>query len=193
MRFPVHYSSVSSSEPTKPRSCQFDHDTLQKSYEGPGSGARTAYNPSMDSPPTNYDARYLGGILFFNAHDFFQAHEVWEGLWLELAGGPDRRFIQGLIQAAVALYHFGNGNFPGARKLYQTSRGYMEPCGSPYLGLDSTRFWEQMEKCFRPIVNEPEPKRELRPDESLIPKIELCPPPESWPDLADFETEEEDE
>ncbi len=57
----------------------------------------------------DYDARYLGGVRFFNEGDFFEAHEVWEDLWLNTAG-PERRFYQGLIQAAVALYHFGNGN-----------------------------------------------------------------------------------
>jgi hypothetical protein len=61
----------------------------------------------------DYDVRYLGGVRFFNDGDFFEAHEVWEGLWLETSG-PERRFYQGLIQAAVALYHFGNGNLRGA-------------------------------------------------------------------------------
>jgi uncharacterized protein len=144
----------------------------------------------MDPSEAGYDRRYLGGILFFNSRDFFEAHEVWESLWLELAGGPQRRFIQGLIQAAVALYHFGNGNFRGAKKLYQTSRAYMEPCGSSYLGLDSTKFWHEMEKCFRPILEQADPDRELRPDPSLIPRIELEPPPESWPKPEEFENDE---
>src|SRR5262249_43449221 len=134
--------------------------------------------------------RYLGGILFFNSRDFFEAHEVWESLWLESPAGPERRFIQGLIQAAVALYHFGNGNFRGARKLYQTSRGYMEACGSPYLGLDSVKFWTQMETCFRPILQESEPSRETVPDHALIPIIELSPPPKVWPNPDEFETED---
>jgi hypothetical protein len=144
----------------------------------------------MAEPEAGYDYRYLGGILFFNMRDFFEAHEVWESLWLDMAGGPERRFIQGLIQAAVALYHFGNGNFRGARKLYQSSRAYMEQCGSPHLGLDTARLWIAMERCFRPILEQEEPDRAIRPDESLIPTIELDPPPESWPNPDDFETEE---
>jgi predicted metal-dependent hydrolase len=144
----------------------------------------------MNQSEAPYDTRYLGGIMFFNSRDFFEAHEVWEGLWLELAGGPERRFIQGLIQAAVALYHFGNGNIAGAKKLYRTSRAYMEPCGSPYLGLDATRFWQEMERCFQPILQQSDPDRKLRPDESLVPTIELNPPPESWPNPDDFDTED---
>src|SRR5438477_916268 len=101
----------------------------------------------MASSVAAYDSRYLGGILFFNERDFFEAHEVWESLWMHCAG-PERRFVQGLIQAAVALYHFGNGNLRGAVKLYHSGRDYMQRYGSPYLGLDSAAFWGQMERCF---------------------------------------------
>ena len=145
----------------------------------------------MAEAAPDYDARYLGGILFFNSRDFFEAHEVWESLWLELPGGPERRFVQGLIQAAVALYHFGNGNVRGAKKLFQTARGYMEPCGSPYLGLDSSKFWERMAVCFQPILDTAEPDRSIRPDESLIPVIELTPSPETWPSPDDFASDED--
>src|SRR4051812_21568193 len=120
----------------------------------------------MESTSADYDPRYLAGILFFNARDFFEAHEAWESIWLECAG-PERRFYQGLIQAAVALYHFGNGNFRGATKLYQTSRAYMEGYACPYLGLDQKAFWQQMERCFAPLFAVANPERDLRPDEVL--------------------------
>ena len=32
---------------------------------------------------TPYDPRYLAGIVLFNRGDFFEAHEVWESLWME--------------------------------------------------------------------------------------------------------------
>ena len=66
------------------------------------------------SQSAEYDPRYLLGIVHFNRGDYFEAHEVWEDLWHDTAG-PDRRFYQGLIQAAVAVYHAGNGNARGAR------------------------------------------------------------------------------
>src|SRR5436190_22156974 len=95
----------------------------------------------------DYEPRYLGGILFFNEEDFFEAHEVWEGLWMECAG-PERGFYQGLIQSAVALYHFGNGNLRGAVKLYHSSRDYLGRYGEAYLGLDLVDFRAQMDRCF---------------------------------------------
>lgn len=143
----------------------------------------------MADSATEYDPRYLGGILCFNQRDFFEAHEVWEDLWLNDAG-PEKRFVQGLIQAAVALYHFGNGNLRGATKLYRSSRDYMEKYGTFYLGLDIKAFWEQMEKCFAEALANGDPDRRLPLREELIPTITLDPPPAAWPDLAQFEESE---
>jgi len=133
----------------------------------------------------NYDERYLAGILLFNRRDFFEAHEVWENLWMDSAM-PEKKFYQGLIQAAVGLLHFGNGNVRGAAKLYASSRAYMEPFGSPYLGLDNAAFWHQMEQCFTELMAAEKPDRSVELDVDLAPTITLDPPPESWPDPADF-------
>jgi predicted metal-dependent hydrolase len=69
----------------------------------------------MDAAAEEYDPLYLKGIAYFNACEFFEAHEVWEELWKEYQGEL-RLFYKGLIQAAVALHHFGNGNIPGPAK-----------------------------------------------------------------------------
>ncbi len=132
-----------------------------------------------------YDPRYLAGVLLFNAGDYFEAHEVWEDLWAE-SHGEERRFYQGLIQAAVGLCHFGNGNLGGAAKLYRSARDYMERCGSPLLGLDTAAFWAQMERCFRPVLGPEPPDRAARPDPALLPVIELRPAPEAWPEAEDY-------
>ena len=39
----------------------------------------------------------------------------------------ERRFVQALIQAAVAVYHFERGNHTGAARLFRSGRAYMEP------------------------------------------------------------------
>ena len=139
----------------------------------------------------DYDPRYLAGILFFNDEDYFEAHEVWEDLWAE-SHGDERRFVQGLIQSAVGLFHFCGGNLGGAVKLYRTSREYMRPCGSPFLGLDTDAFWAQMERCFRPLLITAEPDRTLRPDPTLLPAISLNPVPAAWPDPAEFVRDEDE-
>ncbi len=119
-----------------------------------------------------YDPRYLEGIEHFNKCDFFEAHEVWEELWADTHGEP-RRFYQGLIQVAVCLHHFGNGNIRGAKKLYFGSRGYLESYQPKYLGLDLAKLLSQLETCCRAILDSKEefPKIEIVPD--LIPEIHL--------------------
>ena len=136
-----------------------------------------------------YDPRYLAGAVLFNRGDFFEAHEVWEDLWMDTAG-PDKRFYQSLIQAAVGLLHFCNGNMRGAAKLYRSSKDYMQRYDSPHLGLDIIVFWNNMERCFAELLASDSPERKIDLNEELIPTIELSPPPEAWPDPADFLEEE---
>jgi uncharacterized protein len=128
----------------------------------------------MSSQTEPYDPLYLRGIAFFNNCDFFEAHETWEELWTEYRG-PARRFYQGLIQAAVALHHFGNGNIRGARKVYDTSRTYLEDYQRDYLGLDLASFLDQYEQCFAEVLASEEefPQIDIEPD--LIPEIHLSP------------------
>jgi hypothetical protein len=62
---------------------------------------------------------------------------------------------------------------------------------SPYLGLDIRGFWNAMERCFAQLLADPNPSRALEPDETLLPVITLDPPPQTWPDPADYTGEEE--
>ena len=61
-------------------------------------------------------ALFREGIERFNHAAFFAAHEVLEDVW-RAAPAAEKRFLQGLIQVAVALYHYGNGNSVGARSV----------------------------------------------------------------------------
>jgi len=122
--------------------------------------------------------------LLFNRGDFFEAHEAWEELWMDMAG-PDKCFYQGLIQAAVGLCHFCNGNVRGALKLYHSSRDYMRRYPSPHLGMDTAALWRQMEQCFAALLAAPEPDRTIEPEQDLLPTIALAPPPETWPDVEE--------
>jgi predicted metal-dependent hydrolase len=132
--------------------------------------AALVYNSPMDEAA--YDALYRQGIEHFNACDFFESHEVWEELWTDYRG-PSRKFYQGLIQVAVALYHFGNGNIRGARKLYESSRAYLQPYRPHHMGLDLDQFIGQFEQCFAEVAASTEefPQIDLNPE--LIPEIHL--------------------
>ena len=128
------------------------------------------------SDAVEYPPLYLEGIEHFNVCDFFEAHEVWEALWSDYQG-PSRKFYQGLIQAAVGLHHFGNGNIRGARKLYHSTRAYLEPYGPRHLGLDLEKFLQEFQHCFAEVVASQEefPEIDIIPD--LIPEIHLDPAP----------------
>ncbi|MBA4018589.1 MAG: DUF309 domain-containing protein [Pirellula sp.] len=123
-----------------------------------------------------YDPLYLKGIEFFNTCEFFESHEAWEELWQE-DFGPSRKFLQGLIQAAVALHHFGNGNIRGAKKVYYGSCGYLEPYRPKYQGLDLDKFLAEMKTCFTEVIasGDDYPQIDIVPD--TIPEIHLDPPP----------------
>ena len=40
----------------------------------------------MNTTADDYDPLYLKGIAYFNACEFFEAHEVWEDLWKSYSG-----------------------------------------------------------------------------------------------------------
>src|SRR5437763_14367576 len=115
-------------------------------------------------PAPTYDPRYLEGIEHFNKCDFYEAHEVWENLWADYQG-PSRKFLQGLIQVAVCLHHFGNGNIRGARKLYHSSRAYLQEYRPLHMGLDLDKLFAQMEACCAAFANsqEEDPRSEIVP------------------------------
>ena len=128
--------------------------------------------------PLQFDPRYLQGIEYFNECDFFEAHEVWEDLWSEVQGHP-RKFYQGLIQVAVCLHHFGNGNIRGARKLYHSSCTYLSEYQPRFEGLDIEKLIRELTSCCQEFLDSEEefPQSEIVVD--LIPEIHLEAEPEA--------------
>ncbi len=88
------------------------------------------------------------GIALFNRAEFFEAHEALEDVW-RAAPEPEKKFLQGLIQVAVALHHHGKGNLVGARSLlkraFRNLSRYPESFGGVHLGslLNSISSWER--------------------------------------------------
>jgi len=60
------------------------------------------------------------GIRLFNQHEFYEAHEVWEGAWADELS-DDRLMLQGLIQAAAGFYKLQTGAPNGTLKLLEAS------------------------------------------------------------------------
>ncbi|NUN49311.1 MAG: DUF309 domain-containing protein [Candidatus Brocadiae bacterium] len=119
------------------------------------------------------DPRYLQGIALFNAQYFFDAHDAWEDLWADTRDG-DRLFYQSLIHAAVALYHWRNGNVAGASNVYgyftRRSAGYPDV----HHGLRFGVFRDRMAALFARLGSDPF-------DPALTPRMDVegldIPPP----------------
>ena len=73
-----------------------------------------------DSPP----GQLLQAIREFNGREWFECHETVEDLWIG-EEGEVRDFYQGIIQIAVALHHWKNGNFGGAVSLLKGGAAYL--------------------------------------------------------------------
>lgn len=142
--------------------------------------------PETRSPtpprPDRYDPRYLRGVRLFNRGEYFDAHDVWEDLWQDCPA-DDRRFYQSLIQAAVALYHWGNGNRSGAARLFGSGKRYMEPYRPTRHGLDVDGFWTQVAATLAPALSDPADSiRSTHCSTLARPRIALDPEPDTWPD-----------
>lgn len=118
-----------------------------------------------------YPEQYREGLRLFNDEEFFECHDVLEELWSE-STGAERKFIQGLIQASIALFHFGNENFGGAKKLYLSARKNLDPFGAEFMGILLGTFLQDFQQCFQELLDNTEayPTTVVLRDE-LVPKI----------------------
>lgn len=91
------------------------------------------------------------------------AHEILEELWKRHPGTPDAQLYQGLLQAAVSLHHFGNGNFSGARQLARSALAMLRPLPPDTKGLQLGRFCQRFEAVTAPLFDFETPVKPLAP------------------------------
>ncbi len=90
-------------------------------------------------------------VQLFNAQEFFACHDILEEIWSETIG-PEREFYQGLIHAAVALFHFSEGNLTGARKMYGSAIRYLRPFQPVHRRVDIERLIQDLRNCFQELL-----------------------------------------
>jgi uncharacterized protein len=89
--------------------------------------------------PPPWDALARGADLF-NRGLYWEAHEAWEELWLELEDQP-KLFIQGLIQMAAAGHKaFVQDQPRGCVKLLGTALEKLETAPPDFLGVETQRL-----------------------------------------------------
>jgi predicted metal-dependent hydrolase len=128
------------------------------------------------------DPRLDEAVGLFNSQEFFACHDVLEEIWSETIG-PDRDYYQGLIHAAVALYHFSEGNLGGARKMYDSTQRYLSSCATRADGIDIERLLTDMTLCFQDLIAARQYPEGLAIRAERIPRLHRrCPaPPHSQP------------
>jgi uncharacterized protein len=123
--------------------------------------------------PPPWDALARGADLF-NRGLYWEAHEAWEELWLELEDAP-KLFVQGLIQVAAAGHKaFAQGQPRGCVKLLGTALEKLEPSPADFLGVETRRFLSALREMLAEAERwEAGETAGLHP--TIMPKVVLLP------------------
>ncbi len=78
--------------------------------------------------------KFKDGINLFNKRKFFEAHEIWEKLWL--SAKEEKKFLQGLIFIAGGYYHYQNKNIKGTELFLKKGCEYLSTYSDKYVGVD---------------------------------------------------------
>lgn len=95
-----------------------------------------------------YPEQYLQFIAKFNEGEYYECHDLLEELWME---NKSNKFLQGLLQMAVGLYHREYGNIKGARWMFGNARKYLLRYGPVHWGLDVESVIQYIEACERAL------------------------------------------
>lgn len=73
------------------------------------------------------------GIKAIHERDFYEAHELLEDAWMQLeADDPCKKFLQGIIQLAVAAHLRSEGRDVGAKKVdLRANKSFEGSIGNP--------------------------------------------------------------
>src|SRR5712671_4668804 len=93
--------------------------------------------PRQSKTHVEYDSRYLEFFERFNRQEYFEAHEVLEGLWLETTD-TKKDFYKGLIQTAAVLLKLKQGKPDAAQRLARRALTHMERYLTECEGLNVT-------------------------------------------------------
>lgn len=117
----------------------------------------------------NYPEEYVLFFEKFNEGEYYECHDLLESIWL---GDRENRFLQGLLQMAVGIYHYEYGNVKGARLMFLSAINYLQKYRPYYWGVNLEEVVSYIEELLRilPIENQiPLDKAKANP----LPKLYL--------------------
>jgi len=109
----------------------------------------------------------------FNRRDWFDCHETLEDLWVG-SEGEIRFFYQGILQIAVALHHWKNGNFGGALLLLGSGADYLRRVRPVCQRIDVEFLMAATERC-RAELQRLGVERMHELGDEFIPRLRLAP------------------
>jgi predicted metal-dependent hydrolase len=111
----------------------------------------------------------LRGIGEFNEGRWYDCHETLEELW---AGeqGDARELYQGILQVAVALHHWREGNYRGALSLLGSAAKLLRQVAPVCQGVDAAALIRDAER-LRATLEDLGPERMEELDPALIPLV----------------------
>ena len=131
----------------------------------------------MNPELAEYVPQLQQGVRLFNEGEFFACHDVLEEAWTDMVS-DDRLFFQGLIHAAVCLFHFEGDNLTGARKMYGSARRYLTPFEPHFMRIDVGRLLADLRCCFAELAaHQGTYPAHIRLDAALVPQIHWQPEP----------------
>ncbi len=143
--------------------------------------------PPLDPERWQDSRAYLYGVDLFNHGYYWEAHEVWEGLWRAAERtGQLADFLKGLIKLAAAGVKVRQGqprgvadHAAGAADLFRDIARQLGGEGAVYLGLrlcDLLVFAAQIERQAENVPNDESTKVKIVFAFSLLPLVERTVP-----------------
>ena len=80
------------------------------------------------------------GIRLFDAHDFWNAHEILEEAWIAVRPHPVGEVYRSILQVGVAYYQIERQNYRGAIKMFLRAIQWLDPLPDSCQGVDIAQF-----------------------------------------------------
>jgi len=94
--------------------------------EGHWDDVRATAEPGMSAEALAASPAFVSGMVFFENGFFWEAHEVWEAVWMACPpNSAEHRFVQALIQLANAELKLAMGKPKAATRLCGIASGHL--------------------------------------------------------------------
>lgn len=110
--------------------------------------------------PIDRPAAARRAVELFSQGAFWEAHEALETIWRSVPDESEALVIQGLIQAAAALWHRERGNQHGVTVVGEAALDKLHGPQHPAVEFETEDFWRDLARALR--EGGPAPRLRLR-------------------------------